>query len=164
METEQYVLWRGKDTLIPKEKLSAVYSHVTETYTKTPEGLYTSYYAKSDDRLEMKLLSDEYVCIMESICTHLNVKMDGFRYWTQIYDGSHDIHDHGGFPTAVCFTHFIEPIGSFFYFVGPNNKKIYPKQEKGDIIAFHPAQLHGIDASYCNKRMTIAGNILSYGN
>ena len=164
METDEYVLWMGSETSISEEKLSLVYSSTINLKLPRDKGLSSSYYALPVQRIEMKILNDEYVCVMESICNHLNVRMDGFDYWTQIYDGGHTAHNHEGYPCAVCFTHFIEPIGSFFYFVAPNGEKVYPKQERGDIIAFSPSQMHGIDPSYGNQRMVIAGNILSYGN
>ena len=37
--------------------------------------------------------------------------------------------------------------------------KLYPKQDKGDIIVFPSWATHAIDASYGKERFTIAGNI-----
>ena len=92
-------------------------------------------------------------------------------YWVQIYDeqagGGHPVHDHWTPDCMISFVHFIKvPKQNCFYFQA--EKKIYPKQDEGDIIFFPSWASHGVDpvvlpfplSNHLSRdRIVLAGNV-----
>ena len=90
-----------------------------------------------------------------------------FSLWCQMYNSdtdSHPLHAHFTSNEIISFTHIIDATKqSCFYFIDDDNNKIYPThQESGDIFAFPPWRLHGVDPVKEEgvDRLIVAGNIM----
>lgn len=166
METERssesMVIWRANQELDPSDitRLSNEMEMCVDI--ETGEGTIKSSYFIEDiyKRPEIFLL-EFYSEVTKKMVDDISYgnSHTGFNYWCQMYDGSHEPHDHFDATTLISFVHFVRPVGKYFYFIGPGGEKLYPRQEDGDVIAFPSWAAHGIDASYGKERITIAGNI-----
>jgi len=90
-----------------------------------------------------------------------------FSLWCQMYNSdtdSHPLHAHFTSNEIISFTHIIDATKqSCFYFIDDDNNKIYPSHQKsGDIFAFPPWRLHGVDPVKEEgvDRLIVAGNIM----
>ena len=94
-----------------------------------------------------------------------------YSLWVQMYNSTtttHDVHEHYRYGEIISWVHFIQtPRQKCFYFLNDREEKIYPKQNSGDIIAWPPWLLHGVDLVRRNNfdRIIASGNIAltSYG-
>ena len=167
-DSESQIIWRGKLEL-DEEVLSKVYDEMIsreELKTTRDSGLgvlYTTFFHDDiHDRPEIAFL-DDYKKLVEDMVYSLGLyeSENEFDYWCQVYDGSHSIHSHWSPIVTVSFVHFVRPTEKkCFYFVTKDVGKLYPKQDPGDVIAFPSWTPHGVDESYGNERLTIAGNIM----
>lgn len=163
---ETLVIWRGAYYL-NEEAIIEVKERLVEhpdSYMKdkAAEGnIWSSYFIKDIyDRPEIEFLdvyNDLGVVLKETF--NMYNSQSSFDYWSQLYDGSHVAHDHYSGENFYSFVHFVEPVGKNFHFLDGYGNKLYPKQDKGDIIVFPSWATHAIDASYGQERFTIAGNI-----
>jgi hypothetical protein len=164
--SENLILWRGRYEHDP-DTIDNVVSKIIdmpETKRECGNGVLHSTFFIDDifKRPEVELL-DSYKEIVGQICLDLNIIscQTSFAYWSQVYDGEHTEHLHASADVLVSFVHFVRPTDKkCFYFSQSDGQRFYPKQEPGDIIVFPSWALHGIEESYGNIRMTIAGNIL----
>jgi len=165
METNSPILWRGS-RLLPDDVVETVRQKLLSMDTAKSkkdgkfDGLTSSYFVNSPERPE-NIFKDTYSDVAKDLMIDLNIrhKLKSFSYWCQVYDGNHPVHDHYDPSTVISFVHFIRPIGEYFFFTDIAGNKTYPKQEKGDIIAFPSWSPHGVDTATGNRRVVIAGNL-----
>ena len=90
-----------------------------------------------------------------------------FTVWCQMYNSntdSHLPHSHFTGDEIVSFTHIIDATkkGCFYFIDDDNNKTYHTHQESGDIFAFPPWRIHGVDPVKEDgiDRLIVAGNIM----
>ena len=168
METERssesMVIWRANQELDPSDltRLSNEMK-LCEDHPDSGSGtIKTSFYIEDVYKRPEIFLLDFYSELTKQIVDDMSLgnSSTAFNYWCQMYDGSHDIHEHYSAEILISFVHFVRPVGKYFYFLGPGGEKLYPRQDDGDVIAFPSWATHGIDPSYGKDRITIAGNII----
>ncbi len=90
-----------------------------------------------------------------------------FNLWCQMYNSntdSHSPHAHFTGNEIISFTHIIDATkqGCFYFIDDDNNKTYHKHQESGDIFAFPPWRIHGVDPVKEDgiDRLIVAGNIM----
>ena len=85
--------------------------------------------------------------------------------WVQMYNSetdTHTAHSHFGGTEIISFTHIINcSEQKCFYFLGKDDRKIYPDQRVGDILAWPSWLMHGVDKvkDPSINRLVVSGNI-----
>jgi len=89
-----------------------------------------------------------------------------YNLWVQMYNSettTHEPHEHFTGKEIISFNHIIDSSNNkCFYFLNDNGDKIYPEhQESGDIFAWAPWLVHGIDKvkEPNTNRLIVAGNV-----
>ena len=128
---------------------------------------YSSFY--SGDKFS-KLLIPYYSGLIKDMMKDLGLftrSQYDFSLWCQKYNSdtdSHPLHAHFTSNEIISFTHIIDATKQrCFYFIDDEDNKIYhTHQESGDIFAFPPWRLHGVDPVKEEgvDRLIVAGNIM----
>jgi len=146
-----------RDTI--KERMEGDHSDKKRFYTTFHSGdkfqdLLIPYYSE--------LVSD----MMKDLGMYKRSQYD-FSLWAQMYNSntdSHPPHAHFTSNEIISFTHIITASKDrCFYFLDDEDNKIYhTHQDTGDIFAFPPWRLHGVDPVKEEgvDRMIVAGNIM----
>ena len=87
-----------------------------------------------------------------------------YNLWAQMYNSntnSHPPHQHYTDNEIISFNHIIDASPEkCFYFLNDDDEKIYPGEQKsGDIFAWPPWRMHGVDIP-TSHRLIVAGNIM----
>jgi hypothetical protein len=159
------ILWRSNqlvdDDLIDQVRDEIVEHKDSKSDSDKNLGMLHSTYFIRENKPDLKFLK-----IYQNIVGHI-VGQTGlhnsdttFDYWTQVYNGSHCVHNHFACQNIISFVHFIRPTDKKCFYFDLLGEKIYPKQDKGDIIVFPSWAHHGVETSYGNERVTVAGNLM----
>ena len=172
------IIWRENKKL-PQELIDRTKSSIQKNHNDKSEYFTTYSYSSFKDG-EVDSSSVEYLLpfyseTIKEMMIDLGM-YDRCRYtyslWVQMYNSNtttHKVHEHYVHNEIISWVHFIEtPRQRCFYFLDGRNKKIYPEQKSGDIIAWPPWLLHGVDPIKRKNfnRIISAGNIslTSYDN
>ena len=164
------IIWT-KNKRLPSD----LYHKVTETIKlnhKDKEKYYTTYFegAKTDEQISffkdiVPFYGERIEDMMKDIGTY-HITKYSFAMWMQMSNSNtntHSIHFHFQGFEQISWVHFINvPDQPCFYFYNSRNEKIYPPTQKtGDMIAFPPWALHGVDQVEEKNfdRIIAAGNI-----
>ena len=168
-----FICW-NKNKKFPKHLYNKVVKEIEKTYTDKDK-FYTSYWGSEIPHSQERFgrMVDIIQPFYDDIISEMMSEMGLFhrciyRYslWIQMYNSktnTHEPHHHFTEGTdLISWVHFIKsPRQKCFYFLDSKGKKIYPKQNSGDIIAWPSWAFHGVD---CVKgknfnRIIGAGNI-----
>ena len=165
------IIWR-KNKKLPQELMNRTKSSIEENHIIKSKYFTTySYTALQDGNVDsalVKYLLPFYRETIRDMMVDLGMhKRCGYEYslWVQMYNSNtttHDVHQHYGHGEIISWVHFIQtPRQKCFYFLNDRNEKIYPKQNSGDIIAWPPWLLHGVDPVRRKNfdRIIASGNI-----
>ena len=153
---------------LPKNIHTEIISRVEKNYNNKKK-FFTSYSLGENFHKEFPLLDDYYEHIIKEMMRDLGLwSRTKYRYnlWVQMYNSetnTHHPHEHYSGKEIISFNHIIDSSNNkCFYFLNDNGDKIYPEhQESGDIFAWPPWRIHGVDkVKEPNvNRLILAGNI-----
>ena len=165
------IIWR-KNKKLPQELMNRTKSSIEKNHLIKSKYFTTySYTALQDGNVNstlVKYLLPFYNETIKEMMIDLGMyDRCGYTYslWAQMYNSTtttHNVHQHYGHGEIISWVHFIQtPRQRCFYFLNGRNEKIYPKQNSGDIIAWPPWLLHGVDPIKRKNfnRIISAGNI-----
>ena len=131
------------------------------------ENYYTSFHEDSSDFSD--ILVPYYGKVIERMMKDLGIfKISRYQYnvWVQMYNSkttTHPPHAHLSGGEIISFNHIINASkNKCFYFLNDDNNKTYPGEQKsGDIFAWPPWIIHGVDNVKEDNidRLIVAGNI-----
>jgi hypothetical protein len=144
-----------------RDKLISV---IEEVYTDRKE-FFSSY--DIDGEYFSELLLPYYGEVIKEMMQDLGMyKRSTYDYnvWVQMYNSntnSHPPHQHYEDNEIISFNHIIDASPEkCFYFLNDYDEKIYPGEQKsGDIFAWPPWRMHGVDRA-TSHRLIVAGNIM----
>ena len=108
------ILWRSNqlidDGLIDEVKDEVIKHKETKSDDEDNSGMLHSTYFIRKNRPDLKFLQIYQNIIGQMVGdVGLHCSDTTFDYWTQVYDGSHCIHNHFACQNIVSFVHFIRP-------------------------------------------------------
>tara|TARA_Y100001972_G_C7510770_1_gene258094 strand:+ start:52 stop:639 length:588 start_codon:yes stop_codon:yes gene_type:complete len=164
------IIWT-KNQRLPRD----LYREVTKTVKlnhKNKEKYYTSYFEgpRTNEQVTcfkslMSFYDENIECMTKDLGLYHKSKYT-YTMWMQMSNSntdSHLMHTHFQGFEQISWVHFINvPNQKCFYFYNSREEKIYPSTQKtGDIIAFPPWALHGVDEVKQKNfdRVIVAGNL-----
>ena len=147
---------------IPKHLHDEMLSRIELEHTDEKR-FYSSYHSPTDFS---DLLLPFYGKVMQNMMEDLGMYKRStfdFNIWMQKYGSdtdSHPLHAHFTGAEIISFTHIIDASPEkCLYFIDDDDNKIYPGEQKsGDIMAWPPWRVHGVDQP-TGHRLIVAGNI-----
>ena len=159
------LIWNDNIKL-PEELKTGVLNRIQETY-RDKRKFYTSH--SLSGRRFADLLVPFYTKVIENMMRDLGLYKNttyGFNLWVQMYNSettTHPHHEHYTGAEILSFNHIINASKEkCFYFLDDYNNKIYPEnQQTGDIFAWSPWLMHGVDKvkEPNTNRLIVAGNV-----
>ena len=159
------LIWRD-NKIIPKFLKSSILERIEENHIDK-EKFYTSFIDGEGEKFS-DLLVPYYESLVEKLVKDLGIFRRSryiYNIWVQMYNSetdTHGPHSHFGGNEIISFTHIIQSSEQkCFYFLGEDDKKIYPDQKSGDILAWPSWVMHGVDnvKEYNIDRLVVSGNV-----
>jgi|TARA_E500000331_G_C17059151_1_gene627424 hypothetical protein len=151
---------------LPHNLYDEIVNKIEKNYSNR-EKFYTSFY--EDGYKFADLLVPYYGNLIEKIMRDLGMfKRTTYKYnlWVQMYNSettTHEPHEHFTGNEILSFNHIINSSNEkCFYFLDDDNNKTYPgNQQTGDIFAWCPWLMHGVDKvkETNTNRLIVAGNV-----
>ena len=160
------IIWSA-NRKVDQSRLNGAVRYLKDSDSYDPKlNFHTSFYMNEEERPDQVFFGEYYNDLGREICDELFLTGRGeFNYetWMQLYtehSQTFESHDHFSGNELLSWVHFIK-IGEdkCFHFISADGKKMYPKQEEGDIIVFPPWIYHAADPPSEGERVIIAGNI-----
>ena len=151
---------------LPQNLYDEIVNKIEKNYINR-EKFYTSFY--EDGYKFSDVLVPYYGNLIEKIMRDLGMfKRTTYKYnlWVQMYNSettTHEPHEHFTGNEILSFNHIINSSNEkCFYFLDDDNNKTYPdNQQTGDIFAWCPWLMHGVDKvkEPNTNRLIVAGNV-----
>ncbi len=159
------LIWESNYQM-PSGLKKSIKERIEEDYSDR-DRFYSSF--QSGDKFQ-DLLVPYYSKVVKDMMSDLGMykrsKYD-FSLWVQMYNtntDSHPLHAHFTSNEIISFTHIIDATKQrCFHFIDDEDNRLYPlHQSDGDIFAFPPWRLHGVDPIEDEEvdRLIVAGNIM----
>ena len=159
------LIWK-ENKIIPKFLKSTILERIEENHIDKKK-FYTSFTTDEGEKYS-DLLVPYYESLIDQIMKDLGMfKRSRYYYniWVQMYNSetdTHGPHSHFGGNEIISFTHIVQSSEQkCFYFLDNDDKKIYPDQKSGDILAWPSWLMHGVDMVKEDNinRLVVSGNI-----
>ena len=156
------IIWK-QNKIIPESLRSIILKRIEKEHNDK-EKFYTSYNSSAFS----DIIDPYYEEITDEIMKDLGMFTRSTYYrnlWVQMYNSetdTHTAHSHFGGTEIISFTHIINcSEQKCFYFLGKDDRKIYPDQKSGDILAWPSWLMHGVDKvkDPSINRLVVSGNI-----
>ena len=156
------IIWK-QNKIIPESLRSIIIKRIEKEHNDK-EKFYTSYNSSTFS----DIIDPYYEEITDEIMKDLGMFTRSTYYrnlWVQMYNSetdTHTAHSHFGGTEIISFTHIINcSEQKCFYFLGKDDRKIYPDQRSGDILAWPSWLMHGVDKvkDPSINRLVVSGNI-----
>jgi len=156
------IIWK-QNRIIPESLRSIIFRRIEKEHNDK-EKFYTSYNSSTFS----DIIDAYYEEIIDEIMKDLGMFKRSTYYrnlWVQMYNSetdTHTAHSHFGGTEIISFTHIINcSEQKCFYFLGKDDRKIYPDQRVGDILAWPSWLMHGVDKvkDPSINRLVVSGNI-----
>ena len=156
------IIWK-QNRIIPESLRSIIFRRIEKEHNDK-EKFYTSYNSSAFS----DIIDPYYEEIIDEIMKDLGMFKRSTYYcnlWVQMYNSetdTHTAHSHFGGTEIISFTHIINcSEQKCFYFLGKDDRKIYPDQKNGDIMAWPSWFMQGIDKveDPSINRLVVSGNI-----
>ena len=156
------IIWK-QNRIIPESLRSIIFRRIEKEHNDKKK-FYTSYNSSTFS----DIIDAYYEEIIDEIMKDLGMFKRSTYYrnlWVQMYNSetdTHTAHSHFGGTEIISFTHIINcSKQKCFYFLGKDDRKIYPDQRVGDILAWPSWLMHGVDKvkDPSINRLVVSGNI-----